>query len=106
MTMSWAEMIDQLFYLSVTIDAERSFALCSYKPLCHNNANYAMPIQNIIIHPIRPVYFVFERARTPRAPYEEIVNFFWRISKAPRQNEHSLQISNPLFFLNNYMHSK
>ena len=39
----------------------------------------------------RPVRFVFERARAPRhfllgkgrVPYEEIVNFYWSISRVP-----------------------
>ena len=40
----------------------------------------------------RPVCFIFERARAPinfsldkGNPYGEIVNFYWSISRAPRQ---------------------
>ena len=45
----------------------------------------------MIVDDCRAVCFIFERSRAPRhflwqrAPYEEIVNFYWSISRAPRQ---------------------
>ena len=66
------------------------FSQCFIPSSCDNRTLLPTATRRVTLSQLRPVWFVFERARAPRqfllgkrAPYKEIVNFHWNISRAP-----------------------